>query len=334
MMKVAHLLDDFAMGGVTRALSLFEGPALSRLARSNVVPIAANALTAPRIDADCIVDHMALSWKRLVFFAQLRSRHPRARIVHVEHSYTRAFEQDHVPAKTRFRTMLKLAASLVDEIVCVSYAQRDWMAQTVGIPAGKLCVIYPWTDPADLFAIEPLAKGRNGPTRLLAYGRYAPVKNFAALIEAMRDVSPDMAELTIFGDGPDRPALETLAGDVPHVRVLGPSRSPSAYLAQCDAVIIPSKVEAFGLVATEARMAGRAIFVADVDGLPEQARHGGHVGPMAGAKDIAAAIRTAAESDLVAMGAIGRENVRGQSSEIVARWADLFERAAGERLAA
>ena len=330
MIKVAHLLDDFAMGGVTRALTLFDQPALAARAHSKVVPVNSNAGIAPRVEADLIVDHMALSWKRLVFLASLRARNPKARIVHVEHSYTASFERAQVKSKARFRAMLKVAAPLVDEFICVSNAQKNWLAKVVGIKADKLSVIYPWTDRAELFDIDTSLKNRSPKMRLLAYGRYAPVKNFDALIEAMRLVPPDIVDLTIFGDGPDREKLEGLSADVGNVRVLGPSDSPGAYLADCDAVIIPSKSESFGLVATEARMAGRAIIVANADGLPEQVGSGGFMATMGNAGEISQVILDAAKRDLVQMGIQGRTEVRGQSEEIILRWIRLFERATAQ----
>ncbi|NNE49585.1 MAG: glycosyltransferase, partial [Altererythrobacter sp.] len=187
-----------------------------------------------------------------------------------------------------------------------------------------------WTDRAELFDIDTVRKHRSQKMRLLAYGRYAPVKNFGALIEAMRLVPPDIVDLTIFGDGPDREKLEELSADLGNARVLGPCDTPGTYLAECDAVIIPSKSEAFGLVATEARMAGRAILVANVDGLPEQVGNGGSVATMGNADEISQAILDAAKRDLVQMGIQGRTEVCGQSEEIILRWIRLFERAADQ----
>lgn len=325
MTKIAHLLDDFGMGGVTQALTVFDQPPLKRIATSDIVPIAPDARLAPKLSADLIVDHMALSWARIPFLVSLRARNPKARIVHVEHSYTRAFEEQKVPSKLRFRRMIRLAASLVDTIVCVSDAQREWLECEVGIKQSKLRVIFPWTNRVDLFSVSPLQDRGDKPLRLLAYGRYAEVKNFAELIAAMRAFSPTEVQLTMFGDGPQRELLQARAQDLPNVDVLGPSDDPGAFLELCDAVIIPSRYEAFGLVATETRMAGRAVIVADVDGLPEQARMGGRAAPMGCAADIVRAIRWAKTAHLAAMGASGRNSVRGQPGQILSQWQDLIQ---------
>lgn len=333
MITVAHILDDFAMGGVTRALTLFDHPALASRGISKVVAVGPNARLAPSIKADLIVDHMALSWKRLAFLVSLRARNPRARIIHVEHSYTRSFEETQVASRGRFRRMIRLAALMVDEFVCVSDAQREWLTEEVGAPAHKLQVIYPWSGRFELDVVPDSAPRYDRPLRLLAYGRYTELKNFEALITAMREFTPFEVELTIFGDGPDRDILAKLAMPLANVSLDGPANDISRYLAACDAVIVPSCNEAFGLVATEARLAGRAIIVADVDGLPEQVGTAGIAAPMKTAPEIATTIRWALRAPVSDMGKAGREEVADQHDEIIARWIAEFERAGkGNRL--
>lgn len=323
MLEIAHLLDDFAMGGVTRALSLFDNSKLSKIAASKVVPVHRAARMGPSVEADVIIDHMALSWERIGFLLSLKLRNRAASIVHVEHSYTRSFEAQNVHSKLRFRMMLRIGAAIVDKFVCVSKAQRDWLQNDVGIPASKLKVIHPWSGRLELRSVADLCARNGRPLRLLAYGRYTAVKNFDSLISAMRTFRPDEVTLTMFGDGPDRPKLEELASDMPHVAIYGPTNEPSEYLEECDAVIVPSHSEAFGLVATEARLAGRAIIVADVDGLPEQAGSG-IVAKMKRPSDIVSAIQRARRAPLDVMGNAGRMDVSNQHKDILSSWRALF----------
>ncbi len=327
MSRLVHLLDDFGMGGVTRALTLFDEPELNTAASSRIVAIDPVARLAPTLHAELIIDHMALSWRRLAFLASLRAKHPRSRIVHVEHSYTRSFEQWNVKAKRRFRTMLRMSSLFFDEIICVSEAQRGWIANEVGITSSKLHVIHPWTNQHQLFQVPPKSPNRGQPMRLLAYGRYASVKNFSELISAIRNMPRGMVSLTLFGDGPERDALRTLAADLPNVSVLGPCDDPGAHLRSCDAVVIPSRYEAFGLVATEARMAARAILVADVDGLPEQVGKGGLSAPLKTADEISSAIFRLAKLNLRSLGEAGRREVRKQMPNTVAQWRAVIGRA-------
>ncbi len=324
MLKVVHLLDDFSMGGVTRALTVFDNPKLENLAKSKVHPIRADALLAPQIAADVIVDHMPFSIRRLPFLASLRFRNQEAMIVHVEHSYTRAFEAEQVSSKLRFRAMLRFGSQFCDRFVCVSNAQRNWLSETVGISEKKLETIYPWSGRFDLLSLPPAKERAGRPLKLLAYGRYAGVKNFENLIAAMCLCGESNATLKIFGDGPDAGRLKKVAEEVSNVEVLGPSNDPGSYLAECDAVIIPSRYEAFGLVATEARLAGRAILVSDVDGLPEQVGNAGLAAPMSDSIEIANMIQRARRAPLAAMGWAGRNEVSSQHGEILLGWQRLL----------
>ncbi len=324
MITVAHLLDDFAMGGVTRALTLFEHHRLAERGCSKIVPIKPDQRFAPSLKADLIVDHMALSWRRLLFLTSLRARNPYAHIVHVEHSYTRSFEANHVATQWRFRRMLKVATGLVDQFICVSDAQRNWLIEEVKLPQHKLRCIHPWSGRFELNAV-PAARARNGrPLRLLAYGRFADIKNFDRLVLAMGQLATDEAELTLFGSGPDRALIRKLAAPLTHVTIHGPSDDIFSHLAHCDAVIVPSRNEAFGLVATEARLAGRAIIVADIDGLPEQVGSAGMSAVMTTERDIASAIRTAIKAPMAQMGANGRREVADQHEQIVNAWLEVF----------
>lgn len=327
MTRMVHLLDDFGMGGVTRALSLFEDARFAPLARSETLCAGWSVGAAPRLDADIIVLHMPASWRRLAYLMALRLRNPDARIVQVEHSYTRAFESGRVRSRSRFRALLRIAARAVDEVIAVSDAQRQWLAE-VGIPEEKLDAINPWCGRDELYAVPDL-QPREGPIKLLAYGRFAREKNFAALVEAMGCFGEDEAGLTLVGAGPEEAALTALAARLPNVRMLPATNDIAAHLAACDAVVVPSHYEAFGLVATEARMAGRPLLVADVDGLPAQTRCGaGFAAPAHCSADIAGGILGLLAGDLPAMGRAARAGVANQHDAIIAGWRAVIERAA------
>ena len=327
MIRIVHLLDDFALGGVTRALSLFEEPRMTRVSRSSTVMMKRKIRDAPVLDADLIVIHVPPCWSRLPYLAALRQRNPQARMVQVEHSYTRSFEQQNVSSPRRFRLLLRMAAGFVDEVISVSHAQARWLVDA-GIPADKVITIYPWSGRFELSRV-PDRIDHHGPIRLLAYGRFSPEKNYAALIEAVGCFRPDEVELTLFGGGPDEQSLKTIARAIPHVSIMAACPDPSPWLARCDAVILPSRREAFGLVATEARMAGRAVLVADVDGLPEQAEAGGGlVAELGTAEQIANAISDLISRDLTELGRAARAGVSTQHDGIIRGWKAVIERAA------
>ena len=329
MIDVVHLLDDFAFGGVSRALTVFERPELTGHARSRTVAIEQDRL-APVFDADLVVTHIPPCWSRLGYLLSLRMRNRSARLVHVEHSYTEGFVRERVQAPVRFMTLLRLAYSLYDEIICVSQAQCRWLAHDVGISTHKLRVIHPWCGREELFSLPGIPQARKGPLRLVAYGRFAGEKNFAALIKAISLLPQGEIDLQLIGEGPEMAAMREAAGENPDIHFRGRIDDPATFLDDCHAVIVPSRHEAFGLVATEARMAARPILVADVDGLPEQVGAAGLARPMRTPQEIAAAIDEFAQLPLPELGHAGRFEVSGLPDAILAGWLEVFAAAGSE----
>ena len=327
MIRAAHLLDDFAMGGVTRFIGCLNRPEFTSLVTSEVHSISRNAVFAPKLKADMILTHVPPSWKRLLLYRSLRHRNPRARLVHVEHSYTRAFERHCVPNPGRFRRMIRLALKPFDEVICVSDGQRQWMTETVGLDARKCRTIHPVSGREELLSLPPSGPDQDGPLRLAAYGRYSDVKNYAALIEAVGRFPRHRVTLALAGSGPDDADLRIRAAHHDNVTVCGPVENIGEFLAAADAVIVPSRWESFGLVAIEARLAGRPILVADVDGLPEQVGGSGLATPMKTAEEIEAAIARFAAMPISNMGMKGREDARADIEKSMSEWQALFSRA-------
>ena len=178
-------------------------------------------------------------------------------------------------------------------------------------------------DTSALAAVGDIA--RSGKLRLGAYGRYAPQKGFDTLIAAMRLLPPGLATLDLAGYGPDEAALRDAAAGLPNVRIGGKINGPLAFLSGVDAIVVPSRWEAFGLVAAEARAAGRPVLAAAVDGLAEQ------IMPAWGAvyhgdspAALAAAIEAFAARDHAAMSEAARQSVAGALSITVGLWARLL----------
>ena len=80
--------------------------------------------------------------------------------------------------------------------------------------------------------------------------------------------------LLVAGEGPLRAELEaeTAASGTPGVRFLGFTHDMAAFMAACDAVVVPTSPllnEGFGLAALEAQAAGRPVVATRVGALPE-----------------------------------------------------------------
>jgi glycosyltransferase involved in cell wall biosynthesis len=274
--------------------------------------------------ADIAVVHFTVNWTKLPFLTALRAQLGGARLALVEHSYTEAYERLRVPHPRRFRTMLKLNYAQADRVVAVSRAQADWLMRAGVVGGNRLVAIPTALDTSALSAVPPVVR-HGGPIRLGAYGRYVPQKGFDVLIEAMKLVDPSVATLDMRGLGPDFEALSAAATGLQHVNVGGSVSDLPAYLGGLDAVVIPSRWEAFGLVGAEARAAGRPILAARTDGLVEQTDPA--TGILFPAEDPAAtadAIRALATRDLTAMGEHARRSVEGALDATIAGWTALL----------
>lgn len=321
--QVLHLIDDSGMGGVTRVLNEY----LPRLAADfthQIVQVAPGWRLPASIRPDVVVVHFTLNWRKLPFLLSLRRQVRGARLVLVEHSYTGAYERLCVASPRRFRTMLRLAYGMANQVVAVSHGQADWLRQAGLVGASSLIVIPNACDAGHFESVPALAE-RAGPLRLGAYGRYAPQKGFDLLVEAMRLVPPSVATLSLAGAGPDHAALLEAAQGLPHVSVGGAIAGARGFLAGVEAIVIPSRWEAFGLVAAEARAAGRPVLTAAVDGLIEQVGPGcGSLGALDTPERIAAAIIDFAGRDIHAMGEAARRSVAGAFDTTIAGWASLL----------
>ncbi len=262
--KVAHLVDDRRMGGVTR----FLGCLAALRPCDEVFHVQRHSMRARKYSAATIVSHLAISWRSLPMLIALRACNPSARLIHVEHSYSAGFEEHRVPNKKRFHTLLRTVYALFDQVVCVSKGQAGWMHSIGVAPESKTVVATPLVDLAPFLAIAP-AK----PSKTIRYGfvgRLDEQKGLDVVIEAWKLIAPKNATLEIFGDGPKREALEAQAYDTSNVTFHGRTDDPAEAYEAIDVAILPSRWEPYGLSCVEARAAGRPVIVSDVDGLPEQ----------------------------------------------------------------
>lgn len=228
--------------------------------------------------------------------------------------------------------MLALTYRLADVVVAVSEGQARWMLDAGLLPESKLVAIRPSVDCDVLLAMAP-SERQPGPLRLASWGRYCRQKGFEVLIEAMKRVPSDVAMLELAGYGSEGEHLAEMARPLPHVRVGGRIEKPEvgAFLSRCDAVVLPSRWEAFGNVALEARAAGRPVIASDIDGLTEQvASDYGMLVPVENPERLAEAIMSLAGRDTAAMGAMARQSAMGHKQAHIAKWTALLDKLAEE----
>jgi glycosyltransferase involved in cell wall biosynthesis len=156
-----------------------------------------------------------------------------------------------------------------------------------------------------------MARLREEPT-IGFVGRLAEEKGVDLLLRAMRDL-PGAAAVLV-GDGPDRAALERLAGELglrDRVVFIGWSDDVRRLLPTFDVLVQPSRREGFGISIVEAMLAEVPVVATDAGGMAEVVADGvtGFTVAAENAPAIGAAVGTllADPERRRSMGARGRE---------------------------
>ena len=321
--RIVHMLDDTAMGGVTRALENFADPRLQVLGDHEVVDIR-NGLPKASGPDDIAVIHFTANWRKLPTLANIRFRSRFSQIILIEHTYTEGFERACVLNPARFRAMLRQTYRLADRVVAVSHDQARWICEARLAHRSKVEVIGQARN-VDTLKQMPTVCRSDGPLRIGAFGRFHEQKGFDLLIRAMERVSPGTAQLQLAGDGPQRAALEDAASGFDHIVITDPFACPREFLQSVDVVAIPSRWEAFGLVGAEARAAGRPIIAADVDGLRQQISDHSYAHRVSDIYDLQRAIEHAAADPFIhSRGVRARAHVSTEYDQMIEGWAGLL----------
>lgn len=324
-MRIINLLDDFNLGGVTKGLSVFEDPAIRAAASIETIAVQPDKLRAETFDADMIITHFPPNWRRIPYLASLKRSNPKARLVHVEHSYTENWFLRKVSHPARFQKMLSLALRQYDDVVCVSNAQRDWLAQFSKLPTAGFRTIYPYSTHPGIDELAPPLFNAGGDLTIGTYGRLHECKGFDRLIRAFQSIGPAAGlKLVIGGAGPDETALKQLAAGAPHIRFVGLVENVADFLSQCDVIAVPSRYESFGQVALEARRAARPLLVSDVDGLPEQVTDCGLIVNCRSQHILMAALSLLKILPLAYLSQNARQSAENAQVESVNGWLNLF----------
>jgi sugar transferase (PEP-CTERM/EpsH1 system associated) len=202
------------------------------------------------------------------------------RIVHSEHGLDR-FEID--GRNRKYNLLRRLTNPLVGRYIALSADLRRWLVDVVGIPAGKVALIYNGVD-TDRFRprvgarppVLPAGFAPDGTTVIGTIGRLAAVKDPVTLARAfVRLVETDAAarlRLVIIGDGGERAAVEAVldAAGARHLAWLPGFRddTPDLYRA-FDVFALPSEREGISNTVLEAMASGLPVVATRVGGNPE-----------------------------------------------------------------
>ena len=175
------------------------------------------------------------------------------------------------------------ALARTDRILCVShYTRQRILEQAPGLTAERL-TIFPNALADSWGRVTPLPSGRKVPgrfilsvTRLERGDRY---KGIVAVIEAFSMLTDDSVEYYVIGHGNDVPFLELIAercgvkDRVHFMRGVSDSELVSLY-QQCEAFVLPSGKEGFGIVFLEAMYFGAPVIAAREKGAVDVVRDG------------------------------------------------------------
>lgn len=220
-----------------------------------------------------------------------------------------------------------------DILVANTRGLCDWIAGQ-GWPRGRLVHLPNFAD--DLAGAAPAAlQPPPGSRVLLAMGRLHPNKDFPTLLRALA-LLPGEAHLMLAGEGPERGALEALAGELGisgRVTFLGWRRDVGALLAAAEMLVVPSRIEPLGNVVLEGFSAARPVVATDADG-PRELIEDGRTGllvPIGDHQALAGAIAGLLEDGAraAAIGAAGRAAFEAHHAEapVLAAWSLFLEAA-------
>jgi glycosyltransferase involved in cell wall biosynthesis len=165
----------------------------------------------------------------------------------------------------QYRYLERIAVRRARWVVTFSEIRKRETVDAYRIPETRVRVIppgIPHAEPNGRVAARRLREDLELPEDakvVLTACRLVERKNLPLLIQAVARIQRDGVYLVIAGDGPERPALETLVarlGLAGRVRFAGFQREMAALYALSDVFVLPSTYEPFGFVYLEAMAAG------------------------------------------------------------------------------
>lgn len=168
--------------------------------------------------------------------------------------------------------VVTIAAREAAHVLTVSESVRAELARRARLDSAHITCV---PNAADHLRVLPRAAASSA--RLLCLGHLEPRKNLELVLHALAcDVSLPGVTFAGAAKGDHAQRLERLATELgvrARVEFLGPFEEAQLahFYAECAAVVLPSRVEGFGIVALEAQRAGAPLAVANIPALIEVA---------------------------------------------------------------
>lgn len=254
--------------------------------------------------------HLHSSFAGAIVRGLLVGRKQRPRIVYCPHGW--AFSMDGSPVKRALYAWVERRLAAMTDLIYVNSQFEFDLGARFGIPLERMQVIpngIAWS-PA------PSKDVRDGPIRIAFIGRHDRQKGLDILLDAIPALPPGI-EFHIVGDSVVSAAGRTASAQGANVSFHGwLSRSETLeMLRSVDAVVMPSRWEAFGLVAIEAMRAAVPVIASNRGALPEIVRDGetGYVFDLDDPRSLGAILAGLDKAELRRLGLAAR-----------ARWEKLY----------
>jgi glycosyltransferase involved in cell wall biosynthesis len=247
--------------------------------------------------------HLHSSFAGAILRPLLRMRRHRPRIVYCAHGW--AFSMETSEAKQRTYAFLERQfAKTTDLIQVVSQSEYDAAAR-VGIPIAKMRVVpngIAWVP-------RPQAEPRTGPIRLVFIGRHDRQMGLDILLDTIGQCPLTGIHFDIVGSSiaagmtVNQPAFD-------NVTYYGwlPRQEAMQVLGKADAMIMPSRWEAFGLVAIESMRAAIPVIGSNRGAIPEIVNDGvgGYIFDLDDPDSLKTLLRRLTRDDLARLGTSAR----------------------------
>lgn len=260
-----------------------------------------------RVQPDIV--HIHSTFAGLVIRPLLFLMRGRPQVVYCPHGWAFSRETSRLSHRTT-KLVEHLLARITDRIICISGDEQK-QAIDAGISRERLILVY-----NGISADRPSPRTNSvvwtsHKTRILFIGRLDRQKGYDLLVETARHLS-DAVDVRVLGSSVigkhedlELPSNVSLLGwmDRPQIE---------AHLEAADLVIIPSRWEAFGLVALEAMRAAKPIVAFRIGALPEIVEDGvtGILSSPVSVASLVEAVERALQLDLPATGRQGYERFK------------------------
>ena len=177
-------------------------------------------------------------------------------------------------ARERLAASERATLAHARHVIATSNTTARLLAADYAVPAGRLSVVAPGTDPVAI----PRRRSDRAETRLLAVGAVVPRKGLDVLVAALAELTALPWRLVIAGDlGRGVPTAERLAADIAARGLTGRIELRGAVsddelaqlYADADLFVLPSRFEGFGMAYAEAIAHGLPVVGTTAGAIPE-----------------------------------------------------------------